>query len=178
MTQTSGAGCLQAFSAWIHTCAVRLFTESILRYGLPPQFLGVLMKPNAKAQAKLRKSLASIFGATGTELSVHVAGCIVNWLQHCHQRQLVHRVSCTACELKFVCESCTKWAPAVLSEVKLLCVCTRNLSTFCCLQTFCHERHAGSDKYFDDKDSGGGGAAAGAEGEMYPYVSFTINIDS
>lgn len=56
---------LQAFSAWIHTCAVRLFTESILRYGLPPQFLGVLMKPNAKAQNKLRKSLASVFGSTG-----------------------------------------------------------------------------------------------------------------
>ena len=59
---------LQAFSAWIHTCAVRLFTESILRYGLPPQFLGVLMKPNAKAQAKLRKSLASVFGSTGNNL--------------------------------------------------------------------------------------------------------------
>lgn len=36
---------------------------------------------------------------------------------------------------------------------------------------------AGSDKFFDDKDSGTA-AAAGAEGEMYPYVSFTINIDS
>lgn len=27
----------QAFSSWIHICAVRLFVESILRYGLPPQ---------------------------------------------------------------------------------------------------------------------------------------------
>jgi len=89
----------EAFSAWIHTCAVRLFTESILRYGLPPQFLGTLMKPNAKAQPRLRKTLASIFGA------------------------------------------------------------------------------AGSDKYFDEKDNGTA-AATGAEGEMYPYVSFTINIDS
>lgn len=35
----------------------------------------------------------------------------------------------------------------------------------------------GSDKYFDEKDSGTA-AATGAEGEMYPYVSFTINIDS
>ena len=39
--------------------------------------------------------------------------------------------------------------------------------------------YAGSDKYFDDKDGGGAGAAAaGAEGEMYPYVSFSISIDS
>lgn len=31
---------LQAFSSWIHICAVRLFVESILRYGLPPQVRG------------------------------------------------------------------------------------------------------------------------------------------
>ena len=34
-----GFACLQVFSAWMHLCAVRLFTESILRYGLPPSFL-------------------------------------------------------------------------------------------------------------------------------------------
>lgn len=45
----------EAFSAWIHILAVRLFVESILRYGLPPQFLPVLMRPNPKAVAKLRK---------------------------------------------------------------------------------------------------------------------------
>lgn len=28
----------QVFSAWMHVCAIRLFTESILRYGLPPKF--------------------------------------------------------------------------------------------------------------------------------------------
>ena len=37
------------------------------------------------------------------------------------------------------------------------------------------EMCAGSDKYFDDKDGGG---AVGAEGEMYPYVSFSISIHS
>eukprot|EP00983_Pelagomonas_calceolata_P100550 1158580-Pelagomonas_calceolata.AAC.21 len=29
---------LQAFSVWVHMCVVRLFVESILRYGLPPNF--------------------------------------------------------------------------------------------------------------------------------------------
>ena len=29
----------QVFIAWMHFCAVRVFTESILRYGLPPNFL-------------------------------------------------------------------------------------------------------------------------------------------
>ncbi len=30
---------VQVFSSWMHICAIRIFTESILRYGLPPQFL-------------------------------------------------------------------------------------------------------------------------------------------
>ncbi len=55
----------QAFSAWIHICAVRLFVESILRYGLPPKFLAVLMKPQQKTAPKLRKLLASLFGSQG-----------------------------------------------------------------------------------------------------------------
>ncbi len=52
----------QAFSAWIHVCAVRLFVESILRYGLPPRFLAALMKPTQKTVPKLRKTMASTFG--------------------------------------------------------------------------------------------------------------------
>lgn len=51
----------EAFSSWIHVCAVRLFVESILRYGLPPQFLSVLMRPNPKTIAKLRRLLAQQF---------------------------------------------------------------------------------------------------------------------
>lgn len=57
----------EAFSAWIHICAVRLFTESILRYGLPPKFLACLLKPNPKNSTKLRKLLASLFGSNGTK---------------------------------------------------------------------------------------------------------------
>jgi hypothetical protein len=30
---------MQVFSAWMHLCAIRIFIESILRYGLPPAFL-------------------------------------------------------------------------------------------------------------------------------------------
>ena len=55
----------QAFSAWIHVCAIRLFVESILRYGLPPCFLATLMKPVPKTVTKLRKALASTFASTG-----------------------------------------------------------------------------------------------------------------
>lgn len=52
----------EAFSAWIHVCAIRLFVESILRYGLPPKFVAAILKPNPKHVTKLRKALAAQFG--------------------------------------------------------------------------------------------------------------------
>jgi V-type H+-transporting ATPase subunit C len=55
----------EAFSSWIHVCAVRLFVESILRYGLPPQFLSVLMRPAARHTARLRKAMAQMFSHSG-----------------------------------------------------------------------------------------------------------------
>lgn len=63
---------VQAFSAWIHICAIRLFAESILRYGVPPQFLTALVKPNAKTTTKLRKLLASMFAS---ESKILLADC-------------------------------------------------------------------------------------------------------
>ncbi len=79
----------QAFSAWIHICAVRLFVESILRYGLPPKFLAVLMKPQQKTAPKLRKLLASLFGSQGAAAlhnpnEVHANGCTVPYSTGCY----------------------------------------------------------------------------------------------
>lgn len=56
---------MQAFSAWIHICAVRLFCESVLRYGVPPKFLAALVKPNLKQVQRLRKLLAAMFSSRG-----------------------------------------------------------------------------------------------------------------
>ena len=72
----------QAFSAWIHICAIRLFVESILRYGLPPQFLAVLLKPNQKNAAKLRKLLGSVFGSSGASVINFLYGAAL----HCHSK--------------------------------------------------------------------------------------------
>ena len=52
----------EAFAAWAHVCAVRLFVESVLRYGLPPNLLPVLVRPRPKAGPRLRKVLAGLFG--------------------------------------------------------------------------------------------------------------------
>jgi V-type H+-transporting ATPase subunit C len=56
-----------AFASWIHICAVRLFVESVLRYGLPPKFLGVLLEPVSRHTAKLRKGLADAVASHGAQ---------------------------------------------------------------------------------------------------------------
>eukprot|EP00798_Chlamydomonas_sp_ICE-L_P027353 gene27353-4654_t len=51
----------EAFAAWMHLNAVRIFVESILRYGLPPAYQAALVKPVDKADAKLRAALDKAF---------------------------------------------------------------------------------------------------------------------
>mmetsp|Transcript_2760 Transcript_2760/g.7272 ORF Transcript_2760/g.7272 Transcript_2760/m.7272 type:complete len:392 (+) Transcript_2760:60-1235(+) len=50
----------EAYSAMLHLKAVRLFVESTLRYGVPPNFQAVLMKP--KKEIPLRRALDSLYG--------------------------------------------------------------------------------------------------------------------
>ncbi|KAK9271528.1 hypothetical protein L1049_001888 [Liquidambar formosana] len=50
----------EVFSSWMHFCAVRVFTESILRYGLPPSFLACVLAPSAKSEKKVRSILERI----------------------------------------------------------------------------------------------------------------------
>uniref|UniRef100_A0A2K5DVJ5 V-type proton ATPase subunit C n=1 Tax=Aotus nancymaae TaxID=37293 RepID=A0A2K5DVJ5_AOTNA len=53
----------EAFIAWIHIKALRVFVESVLRYGLPVNFQAVLLQPHKKSSAKrLREVLNSVFG--------------------------------------------------------------------------------------------------------------------
>ena len=52
----------EAFAAMMHVAAVRLFVESILRYGLPPCFATVLCAPDKKHEKRMRTLLASAFG--------------------------------------------------------------------------------------------------------------------
>ncbi|GAB4826358.1 V-type proton ATPase subunit C, variant 3 [Ancistrocladus abbreviatus] len=50
----------EVFSAWMHFCAVRVFTESILRYGLPPSFLASVLAPSSKSEKKVRSILEGL----------------------------------------------------------------------------------------------------------------------
>ncbi|KAJ2793334.1 Vacuolar ATP synthase subunit C [Coemansia helicoidea] len=50
-----------AVSAWIHTKALRLFVESILRYGIPPDFLPVLVRPAPRHASRIKRALVDFY---------------------------------------------------------------------------------------------------------------------
>ncbi|KAK1259832.1 V-type proton ATPase subunit C [Acorus gramineus] len=56
----------EVFSSWMHFCAVRVFAESILRYGLPPSFLSVVLAPPVKSEKKVRSILEQMCGNTNS----------------------------------------------------------------------------------------------------------------
>ncbi|MBN3304365.1 VTC1A ATPase, partial [Amia calva] len=66
----------EVFVAWIHMKGLRVFVESVLRYGLPVNFQAVLLQPNEKKIKQLREVLASHFsyldGRGGGKLDVGV----------------------------------------------------------------------------------------------------------
>ncbi|XP_010528980.1 PREDICTED: V-type proton ATPase subunit C-like [Tarenaya hassleriana] len=50
----------EVFSSWMHFCAVRIFAESILRYGLPPSFLSCVLAPSSKGEKKVRSIIEGL----------------------------------------------------------------------------------------------------------------------
>ncbi|KAJ8333074.1 hypothetical protein SKAU_G00419700 [Synaphobranchus kaupii] len=51
----------EVFAAWIHLKALRVFVESVLRYGLPANFQAVLLQPDRRRSEHLRKLLNSLY---------------------------------------------------------------------------------------------------------------------
>uniref|UniRef100_A0A8C2ZL92 V-type proton ATPase subunit C n=1 Tax=Cyclopterus lumpus TaxID=8103 RepID=A0A8C2ZL92_CYCLU len=51
----------EAFIAWIHIKALRVFVESVLRYGLPVNFQAMLLQPSKKTMKKLREVLNDLY---------------------------------------------------------------------------------------------------------------------
>jgi V-type H+-transporting ATPase subunit C len=47
--------------AWIHVKALRVFVESVLRYGLPVNFQAMVLLPQKKTQKKLRETLNQLY---------------------------------------------------------------------------------------------------------------------
>lgn len=47
----------EVFSAWVHIKILRVFVESVLRYGLPPDFQTMVIVVPAKLESKVRDTL-------------------------------------------------------------------------------------------------------------------------
>ncbi|KAK9465259.1 hypothetical protein V1512DRAFT_272280 [Lipomyces arxii] len=50
------------FQAWLHLKSIRVFVESVLRYGLPPDFISVLVKPPVTSIEKVKMALTQKYG--------------------------------------------------------------------------------------------------------------------
>lgn len=64
----------ECFCAWIHVKALRVFVESVLRYGLPVNFQAILLHPHKKCARRLRDVLNQLYAhldssATGSSAS-------------------------------------------------------------------------------------------------------------
>merc|ERR1712161_51968 len=52
----------EAFVAWMHIKVIRVFVESVLRYGLPVDFTAVLYKVGTDKETKMVAALDKTFG--------------------------------------------------------------------------------------------------------------------
>ncbi|KAG0368847.1 Vacuolar ATP synthase subunit C, partial [Gamsiella multidivaricata] len=55
----------EVFQAWAHLKSLRVFVESVLRYGLPPDFVGFTIKPKPKQEQKILTILTTHYGHLG-----------------------------------------------------------------------------------------------------------------
>ncbi|XP_063606883.1 V-type proton ATPase subunit C-like [Penaeus indicus] len=51
----------ECFICWMHVKAIRVFVESVLRYGLPVNFQAILVHPNRKSMKRLRDILNQLY---------------------------------------------------------------------------------------------------------------------
>ncbi|EDW02311.1 GH21923 [Drosophila grimshawi] len=69
----------EAFCALIHVKALRVFVESVLRYGLPVNFQAILIEPNKKSVKRLRDVLNQLYGhLDGASAGGHVSSAADN----------------------------------------------------------------------------------------------------
>jgi V-type H+-transporting ATPase subunit C len=48
--------------AWVHIKAMRIFVESVLRFGVPPNFASFIIQPKPNQQPAMRKALMEVIG--------------------------------------------------------------------------------------------------------------------
>ncbi|KAI8337133.1 hypothetical protein BC941DRAFT_470867 [Chlamydoabsidia padenii] len=55
----------ELFASWVHLKALRVFVESVLRYGLPPDFASVAIAAQPKFEKKVDETLLAQYGRLG-----------------------------------------------------------------------------------------------------------------
>ena len=58
----------EIYVAWVHLKIIRAFVESVLRYGLPLEFLSLFIEPNMKKEKILKNDLISSINIIRPEL--------------------------------------------------------------------------------------------------------------
>jgi len=59
---------LESYSGWLHIKAIRLFVESVMRYGLPTNFQAIAILPKKGKGKRLRVVLNEMFGYLGAKV--------------------------------------------------------------------------------------------------------------
>ncbi|KAF8819703.1 putative vacuolar ATP synthase subunit C [Cardiosporidium cionae] len=68
LSRVCAAAFSEVFTSWMHLKAMRMFCESVLRYGVPPRFASFLLKPVNEGKIKrLRKELGMLFKSDGLQ---------------------------------------------------------------------------------------------------------------
>ncbi|XP_059365739.1 V-type proton ATPase subunit C 1-B isoform X1 [Carassius carassius] len=93
----------EAFIAWVHIKALRVFTESVLRYGLPVNFQAMLLQPNRKNMKKLREVLQDLYkhldsSSTVIDASMDIPG--LNLSQQEYYPYVYYKIDCSLLEFK------------------------------------------------------------------------------
>lgn len=60
----------EVFSAWIHLKMIRLFVESVLRYGVPPTLVTFFVEPNMKKEKQIKTHLSRAIAQLRPELTI------------------------------------------------------------------------------------------------------------
>lgn len=62
------------YANWMHLKAIRMSVESVLRYGLPPNFQVLVIQPNKGKADKCRKELGGLYEGLGNAMSLSTGG--------------------------------------------------------------------------------------------------------
>lgn len=60
------ANLAEGITSWVHLKTARTFVEAVLRYGLPTDYMSVVIEPSKNSEGKLRKILSSLYASLGS----------------------------------------------------------------------------------------------------------------